>query len=57
MFKNILVRELAITLAVKLFLVWVLWFSFFSHPAEEVDASDLFTHSSEYRPNNQRVFR
>lgn len=50
MFKNMLVRELAITLAVKLFLVWVLWFAFFSHPAEEVDAVDLFANGSEYRP-------
>lgn len=50
MFNNTLVRELAVTLAVKLFLVWVLWFAFFSQPADEVDAGDLFANGSEYRP-------
>ena len=53
MFRNPLVRELAIVLVMKLFLVWVLWFAFFSQPAEEVDAGALFANgdSREMAPN------
>lgn len=50
MFKNTLVRELAITLVAKLFLVWVIWFSFFSQPAEEVEPGDLFSYIVDTAP-------
>lgn len=53
MFNNALVRELALILGLKLFLVWVLWFSFFGS-AEKVDPGDLFVNGSANQYYKQR---